>query len=427
VTTANGTKLAGATSGSAITGLVNGTTYYFVVTAMIAGVESATSNEVIATPSAGTTIPAAPTNVTATAGNAQVTVGWTAVTGATSYNIYRSTASGTQGTKIGTSSTAGYTDSSAVNGIAYYYTLTAVNSAGEGVASSQSTVATPSASIVVQKVPATGQTIVSVSGDNATYSNINPMSFTDNGDGTITDNVTGLMWQAQDNGVLMTWSAAGSYCTGLLVGGYSDWRLPSVGELQSIVNYGTFNPAITQTYFPSTAIYSNYWSSTTSVGGLASAWVVKFDTGIAFDFGTASNASTRCVRLGQNQSQSFTDNGNGTITDNITTLMWQKQDTSLTYTWQQAITYCSGLSLGGLGGWRLPNVKELRSIVNVTTYNPAINSTYFPSTQSLYYWSSTYYAANSNVPWNVHFNNGKVNADNFASNNFYARCVHLGQ
>jgi len=63
----------------------------------------------------------------------------------------------------------------------------------------------------------------------------------------------------------------------------------------------------------------------------------------------------------------FTDNGNGTITDSDTTLMWQKEDDDTRRTWEQAITYCEGLSLGTYSDWRLPNIKELRTIVDTTT------------------------------------------------------------
>ncbi|TAJ83081.1 MAG: fibronectin type III domain-containing protein [Gallionellaceae bacterium] len=98
--TTTGTKIAGATSGNAITGLANGVTYYFVVTAVSAGGESPVSSEVSAKPN----IPPlrAPSGVTVTGGDAQVNLGWAAVTGATSYNIYYGTVAGvtTTGTKI---------------------------------------------------------------------------------------------------------------------------------------------------------------------------------------------------------------------------------------------------------------------------------------------------------------------------------------
>src|SRR5687768_6783958 len=76
--------------------------------------------------------PAMPTGMVVAPGNNEVTVTWNAVAGATSYNIYRSTSQGQQGTKVGTSSTLSYVDSTALNGVTYYYEVTANNVAGEG-------------------------------------------------------------------------------------------------------------------------------------------------------------------------------------------------------------------------------------------------------------------------------------------------------
>ncbi len=87
--------------------------------------------------------PAMPTGIVAAPGNSEATVTWNAVTGATSYNIYRSTSQGSQGTRIGSSPSTSYSDATVVNGTAYYYEVTAANAAGEGPASTQSASATP--------------------------------------------------------------------------------------------------------------------------------------------------------------------------------------------------------------------------------------------------------------------------------------------
>ena len=91
--------------------------------------------------------------MTVTAGNNQVTISWGAVATATSYNIYRSTTAGQQGTSVGTSTSASFVDTTAVNGTAYFYQVTAVNAGGEGQASTQSTSVTPTAPIVLPAVP----------------------------------------------------------------------------------------------------------------------------------------------------------------------------------------------------------------------------------------------------------------------------------
>ncbi|GMK37673.1 hypothetical protein PCCS19_07270 [Paenibacillus sp. CCS19] len=137
------------------TGLTNGTTYYYVVSAVNSAGESANSTQVSATPVAPVTIPAAPTTLTATAGNAQVALNWSASTGATSYNVKRSATSGGAFTTVATG-VAGttFTDTGLTNGTTYYYVVTAVNSAGESgnspVASATPVGSTTTSSLVVQ-------------------------------------------------------------------------------------------------------------------------------------------------------------------------------------------------------------------------------------------------------------------------------------
>ncbi|MGO8670935.1 MAG: malectin domain-containing carbohydrate-binding protein, partial [Capsulimonadaceae bacterium] len=126
------------------TGLTAGTAYYYKVTSVDAAGTSAQSSEVSATPTSGA--PAVPTGLAATAGNAQVALSWTASSGATSYNVFRSTASGGEGTtayKSGITTTS-YTDTGLINGATYYYTANAVNSYGSSAQTAQVS-ATPSA------------------------------------------------------------------------------------------------------------------------------------------------------------------------------------------------------------------------------------------------------------------------------------------
>jgi len=118
----------------------------------------------------------------------------------------------------------------------------------------------------------------------------------------------------------------------------------------------------------------------------------------------------------------FTDNGNSTVTDQATGLIWDQQETS-TMTWEAALAYCEGLSLASQTDWRLPNRNELQSLVDYTkTSAPTIDTTAFPSAVSGNYWSSTTYALNSTYAWLVSFGNGYVNF-NSKPYNIYVRCV----
>jgi fibronectin type 3 domain-containing protein len=145
VTKTNGTRITGATSPAVHSSLTDGTTYYYIVTAVNSIGESAPSAQFsAATLSATPTVPATPTGVGATGGTRQVTVTWPAVSSATSYNLYWSTTSGVTtvtGTKIA-GATSPYIHSGLADSTAYYYVLTAVNSAGESASSAQVTATT---------------------------------------------------------------------------------------------------------------------------------------------------------------------------------------------------------------------------------------------------------------------------------------------
>jgi fibronectin type 3 domain-containing protein len=159
VTTATGTKISGATSTAVQTGLSDGTTYYYIVTAVNSVGESAASVQVAATTLASVpapTAPAAPTGVSATGGANQATVSWPAVSGATSYNLYRSTTSGVSastGTKIAGVSSP-YVNTGLSAGATYYYVVTAVNSVGESLASAQASATTNAPPPAVPAAPA---------------------------------------------------------------------------------------------------------------------------------------------------------------------------------------------------------------------------------------------------------------------------------
>jgi fibronectin type 3 domain-containing protein len=123
-------------------GLTNGTSYFFVVSALNSAGESANSAEVTATPAASVTPPAAPAGLVATSGNAQVSLSWTASAAATSYHVKRGTASGGPYTQVAAPTVTAFADTGLSNGQAYYYVVSALNTAGESANSTQAS-ATP--------------------------------------------------------------------------------------------------------------------------------------------------------------------------------------------------------------------------------------------------------------------------------------------
>ena len=138
------------------TGLTNGTTYYYVLTAINAGGSSPQSAQVSATPVAPPVIPATPTGLTASAGNAQVTLNWNSVSGAASYKLQRSTTNGSGYVDFAnntvTAPTVTLTNTGLTNGTTYYYVLTATNTAGTSPQSAQ-VIATPVAPPVIPATP----------------------------------------------------------------------------------------------------------------------------------------------------------------------------------------------------------------------------------------------------------------------------------
>lgn len=231
-------------------------------------------------------------------------------------------------------------------------------------------------------------------GQDATYSGNQP-SYRDNGDGTVTDLVTGLMWQKAP-AANVSYSAAQTGAASASTGGYSDWRLPTIKELYSLIRFDGYTgetAATSKPYIDTVFSFSygdesverfidaQYWSSTQYVGttmtGNATAFGVNFADGRIKGYPTANKLGEVLYVRGNTDYgvNRFTDNGDGTVTDAATGLMWVKADSGTAMTWQNALAYAEGLTTAGHTDWRLPNVKELHSLTDYSRAPAPTNAT----------------------------------------------------
>jgi len=275
------------------------------------------------------------------------------------------------------------------------------------------------------RIPDTGQTTsyTTTFGEDSDYS-IHPPSYSDNADGTVTDKVTGLMWQQQDDNTMYTFNDAIGYCTNLGLAGHSDWRLPSIKEITGILIHEYQDPAINVAYFPNTNAHS-YWTSTPLASDTNFVLIPDFYSGSVNTENVANTTYVRCVRGLQEDNNNFFDNGNGSVTDNSTGLIWQ-QDHENPLNWESAISFCENLSLSGQSDWRMPSSKELQSLVDYSRSTLAINTTFFPTAINDSYWTSTNAGTSPSGAWTVGFSDGRIGM-RFKTNIAVFRCVRGGE
>jgi Protein of unknown function (DUF1566)/Secretion system C-terminal sorting domain len=283
----------------------------------------------------------------------------------------------------------------------------------------------------IQLLPDTGETtsFTATFGEDNDYS-INAPFYTDNGNGTITDNVTSLMWQKVDGGE-MTIENAVIYANNLSLGGFSDWRLPTPIESFSILNHQNNMPAINTTYFTQTTA-EYWWTSVFQSGDATKVWCTNSGGGIGnhpkletVSAGGVKRFHARVVRDANPTStltSKFTDNGDNTITDNLTQLIWQKTPVSMANTWELALVYAESLALANASDWRLPNIKELQSLNNESLTNPSVSTTTFPSIGTKNYWSSTSLPNQTTKAWYWNTQFGITTYDTKTNTN-YVICV----
>ncbi len=281
------------------------------------------------------------------------------------------------------------------------------------------------------RLPDTGQknSYTNTFGEDNDY-NINTPFYINNGNGMVTDTITGLMWQQTDGGE-MTIENAAIYCDTLTLGGFTNWRLPTAKESFSILNHQNNNPAVDINFFTKTAA-EYWWTSEKQNNDANKIWCTNAGGGIGnhpktetISAGGTKKFHVRAVRdlveptVIQNH---FTDNGNGTITDNITNLVWQKMPNTNPLTWEDALVYAEGLQLGNNSNWRLPNIKEIQSISEVGFINPSVNTNFFSISGTKKFWSSTSLPNQTTKAWYWDTQFGITTYD-LKTNSNYVICV----
>ena len=242
----------------------------------------------------------------------------------------------------------------------------------------------------------------------------------------VADRVTGLVWQRAIGTDTYLWKEAQSYCAKLVVGGARDWRLPTLIELTSLVDFTRVSPAIDRRAFPDPA-QGNFWTSTPVAGNSGEAWYLAFSTGFTYQgHEEFLRIGARCVRATTRprcvHSSRYVGAGAATVTDSETGLTWQRTLDGATTTWTGAKTYCQSLKLPGGGRWRLPSMKELQTLIDVGRKEPAIDLTAFPGSPMEQFWTSSALAGSSTDAWFVSFRLGAVNTIDKNSQGF-VRCV----
>ena len=418
----NGMQHVGVTSPYTHSSLTNGITYYFVVTAVNANGESGESGQVSATPLVS-----------------PVTTDKLNDTGVTASQCYQAGGS-----------------------------LVACNSAG---------------AIALNNVQ---DGMVGRDADMASNDNTDGrlgFSFASIAGGCVLDNVTGLMWEiktadgglhdsvnaytnydstntGQKRGSGFSWLAptqtdidASTNSVGFknsvnLQGlcGYGDWRVPTVDELQSIVDYGG-SPNVDAKWFPNTQGF--FWTST-SVVDLGN---IDFARAIDFDIGYACSGSVnecvrdtlhhvRLVRAGKSQTAPrYTTSVDGQeVTDNQNKLIWRRclegtvfDGFTCSGTWtlflhEAALQRATGQASSTGIAWRLPNIKELSSIVDNNFYHPAVDPTIFPNTPQNTFWSASPFLGNTAyLAWGINFGQGgDIYSYERVNGGSYVRLVRTG-
>jgi hypothetical protein len=264
-----------------------------------------------------------------------------------------------------------------------------------------------------------------------------PRAYTPGSPDTVFDQSTNLWWVRRIREEPLTVAGAIARCDALTLDGYSDWRLPSRVELGSIVDYGKIDPAIDTTIFAPHG--DGFWTSSDSNAFAGRQIYVEFTTGRVDAEGIPDEERfVRCVRSEPAGEEACSPryevlHGGEVVEDVVTNLEWQRAvDTSATRTFGESNALCQTLVLPNAGGgWRLPTVHELQSLVDEDANDVTIDARHFPDTPNQYFWSSTE-SREAGKAWVTDFYSGSAygfdkTIRTSAGERFYARCVRTSQ
>jgi hypothetical protein len=263
----------------------------------------------------------------------------------------------------------------------------------------------------------------------------------------IKDNVTGLLWENKTNdaglhdknrnfsyyspesnpkNLYNTVNDANGFINAVNAQGLcgiNNWRLPSSIELQGIVNfaYPLPGPAIDQNFFPNT-VNSAFWSSSPFARDPNSAWILHFDDGRIFeDFRNRDGGASIRLVSGVNNPHAFVISNDGhEVTDNSTGLTWQRCVVGMQwngstcagfprgYMYSESLQLAESIRVESGVNWRLPNIKELSSIVDTRNIGVTIDESVFPNSPHDQYWSSSPFSNDAFFAWMVSFFQGSV-------------------
>jgi hypothetical protein len=309
------------------------------------------------------------------------------------------------------------------------------------------------------KVPRTGQSVSYIPHDDGAYKAGLGRSFSRTSgwfvNEVVTDNATKLQWKDNHFIAYEKYNDAVNYCNGIVWGGKSDWRVPSINELYTISNRGADNPAIFSK-FVNTNIDKRYWTSTKYKRSANKHYTLGFDKGNDFTSSDNQKRYVRCVRKDLVSRPLFPflsrfTRANNVVSDRSSQLQWWDPTTMIfvlgtfiplpfpghfgpphvnyigkvakTGTFAQAISNCESLSKDGKSDWRLPNINELLTIVNYHKSSGVAFYDDFKSNTSGLYFSSTTRNDDTDKAWIVNFADGQdvIGIDKTSTQKY--RCV----